>query len=66
MNLEEKIKKLEEISNKVESGEMSLENSLLAFEQGIEIAKECLIQLDDCKGKLVVLENKLMEMKEND
>ena len=41
MDFEKKLGKLEEIAEKMESGEMSLEDSLKSYEQAMALLKEC-------------------------
>ena len=38
---EESLKQLEEIVNKMEQGQLSLEQSLGAFEQGVKLTRQC-------------------------
>lgn len=40
-NFESSLQKLETIVNKMEAGELSLEEALSHFEQGVGLAKEC-------------------------
>ena len=61
MNLEEKIAKLDELANEIEEN-VSLEKSLEIFEQSIQLANECMTTLNDCKGKLVVLQEKVRKI----
>ena len=61
MNLEEKIAKLDELASEIE-GNVSLEKSLEIFEQSIQLANECMTTLNDCKGKLVVLQEKVRKI----
>ena len=41
INFEEALQKLETIVEGLESGELSLENSLKSFEKGIKLARQC-------------------------
>ena len=52
---EESIKELEEVVNKLESGDASLSESLELFEKGIKLAKDCNKMLDDAEKKVSVL-----------
>lgn len=61
MSLEEKIAKLDELASKIE-GDISLEKSLEIFEQSVQLANECMTALSDCKGKLVVLQEKVKRL----
>lgn len=57
INFESSMEKLEEIVNRLESGEESLENSLKLYEQGIEISKYCQEILQTAEQKITVIEN---------
>ena len=61
MNLEEKIAKLDELALEIDKG-LSLERSLEIFEQSVILADECMQTLNDCKGKLVILQEKVRKM----
>ncbi len=52
---EKSIKELEEIVNKLETGETTLSESLELFEKGIKLAKECNKMLDEAEKKVSVL-----------
>ena len=41
INFEEALQKLETIVEDLESGELSLENSLKSFDKGIKLARQC-------------------------
>ena len=41
INFEEALQKLETIVEDLESGELSLENTLKSFERGIKLARQC-------------------------
>ncbi|HGE69754.1 TPA: exodeoxyribonuclease VII small subunit [Candidatus Poribacteria bacterium] len=60
MKFETAMAKLEEIVEKLESGELSLEESLSAFEEGIKLSKICAKILNDAERKVEIL------MKSND
>ena len=62
MNLEEKIAKLGDLADQIEDDNVSLENSLEIFEQSVTLASECMTALNDCKGKLVVLQDKVRKI----
>ena len=52
MSYEENAKKLEQIIAKLESGEVSLQESSSLFEEGMKLAKECYALLQEQKGKI--------------
>lgn len=62
MNLEAKLAKLDELATQIEDDNVGLEKSLAIFEQSVDLAGECMTALNDCKGKLVVLQEKLRKI----
>jgi exodeoxyribonuclease VII small subunit len=52
---EEAMDKLEEIIKKMETGDMGLEASLKAFEEGIKLARACEKNLDEAQRRVEVL-----------
>ena len=58
VNFETSLKKLEKIIEKLEDGEISLEDSVKSFEEGIGLVKECQKQLSQAELKVKkLLEN---------
>ena len=55
LKFEENIKELENIINTLESGDVSLDEMLSLFEEGIKRTKECTKQLKDAEQKVTVL-----------
>ena len=55
MIFEKKLNKLEEIVSSMESGELSLDDSLKKFEEGIKISRECHQELNAAEQKVKVL-----------
>lgn len=55
MSIEEDIKKMEEITNKLKVGETPLEESLKLFEEGITIAKRVEKNLSEMERKVEIL-----------
>lgn len=49
---------LNEIVEKIESGECSLDESIKLFEQGIELSNTCTKMLNDAKEKVLKLSTK--------
>lgn len=49
MNFENSIKELEKIVNALDSGELSLEESLELYKKGLEITDKCNKQIEDAK-----------------
>jgi len=52
---ESALQKLEKITEELESGELSLENSLKKFDEGVKLADFCNAQLTDAKAKVEIL-----------
>ncbi len=52
---EEAFSKLEEIVRKLESGNMSLEESLKAFEEGVRLSRICSERLDEAERRVEML-----------
>ena len=63
-SFEEQISKLEKIVLELEKGELSLDDSVKKFEQGIKISKECNEILEKAEKKINILINQDGEMKE--
>ncbi|MHB8829522.1 MAG: exodeoxyribonuclease VII small subunit [Syntrophales bacterium] len=47
--------KLEELVRRMETGEMTLEESLAAFEEGIKLSRNCSKTLDEAQRKVEIL-----------
>ncbi len=52
---EESIKKLESIVEQLEKGDLSLEDSLKLFEEGVALSATCKKELDTAEGKVQML-----------
>ena len=52
MDFEENLKTLETIAEKMESGGLSLEDSLKSYEQAMNIIKECEAYIKDAKLRI--------------
>ena len=65
-NFEEMIQSLEEIAKDLESGKLSLDDSVKKFEEGMKISKECNEFLEDAEKKITVLVNNNGDIKEED
>jgi exodeoxyribonuclease VII small subunit len=49
------LKKLEEVVRKLEGGELSLDDSIRAFEEGVKYAGFCAKKLDEAEKKVELL-----------
>ena len=63
--LEKNIKRLEEISKLLESG-TNLDESLKLYEEGCQLAKTCLKELEKAKGKIKMIKKEFNEKDEKD
>ena len=64
MNFEDAMKALEQIANELENGELSLEQSVDKFEDGIKISKKCNEILEKAEKKISILIKNGDEIKE--
>ena len=63
-SFEEQMETLEGIVTELEKGELSLDESLSKFENGMKLAKECNKILEDAEKKITILVNKDSELVE--
>ena len=54
-NFEDSLAKLEEITEKLESGNLSLEESLTKFDEGVKLAEFCNKKLSEAQEKINLL-----------
>jgi exodeoxyribonuclease VII small subunit len=52
MDFEKKLGRLEEIVNKMEKGDLALEDSLKLFEEGVKLSRDCQTQLSKAEEKV--------------
>ena len=57
MNLDEKMTKLKEITEKLENSNVTLEEGIKLFEEGSVLAKECYQALNEVKGKIMQIKS---------
>ena len=55
MDFEKKLGRLEEIVQKMEKGDLALEDSLKLFEEGVKLTKECQTHLSQAEQKVKIL-----------
>lgn len=55
LNFEEAMKKLELIANELEKGDLSLEESVSKFEEGMKLSKECNDIIEKAEKKITIL-----------
>ena len=66
MKFEETMEKLEQIANTLEKGDLSLEESLIKFEEGMKLSKKCNEILENAQKKITILLSKEGELIEED
>ena len=54
-SFEESLKKLETIVDQLERGDLSLEDSLKLFEEGVGLSAACKKEIDEAEGKVQIL-----------
>jgi exodeoxyribonuclease VII small subunit len=59
-SFEEALAKLEQITKELEEGDLSLEEALKHFDEGVKLAAQCNSKLNDAQKKIEIL------MKKND
>lgn len=63
-SFESQIENLEKIVAELENGELSLDESVSKFEEGIKISKECNKTLEEAEKKITILLEKDGDVKE--
>jgi exodeoxyribonuclease VII small subunit len=54
-SFEDSLKKLETIVDRLEQGDLALEESLKLFEEGVSLSSACKQELDAAEGKVQIL-----------
>jgi exodeoxyribonuclease VII small subunit len=54
-SFEDALERLEAIVDRLESGELPLEDALAAFEEGVSLSRRCAAQLDSAERRIEVL-----------
>lgn len=65
INFEKSLDELEKIAARLESGDISLDDSIKLFERGMELTNECRKTLENARQKIITLTEAETE-KEND
>jgi len=58
INFEDALKKLEEVANSLENGELGLDKSIEKYEEGMEYIKLCHKKLEEAEKKIELLQKK--------
>ena len=59
MDYEKKLAQLEEIVKKLELGNLSLDEGVALFEEGVGVTKECLATLSQYKGRIAQIQSEM-------
>lgn len=59
--LEQELEKLEGLVQELESGKLTLDDSLKYFEQGLEMYKSCKTLLNEAEKKITILSEEMKE-----
>ncbi|MGN0894236.1 MAG: exodeoxyribonuclease VII small subunit [Succinivibrio sp.] len=65
-SLEDRLKGLEEIAEKLESGELAIDDAIALYSQGMELATSCKKTLDELSQKISVARKKAAQSFEED
>lgn len=55
INFEESMKKLEQIAGELEKGDLTLDESVSKFEEGMQLSKQCSLTLEEAEKKINIL-----------
>ena len=54
-DFEKSLARLEEVVRRLESPQLSLDDAMKLFEEGVELSRECQKQLEDAEGRVEIL-----------
>jgi exodeoxyribonuclease VII small subunit len=63
-SFEQALKRLEEIVETLEAGNITLEESIKAYQEGIALSKQCTGMLEEAEGKVMAIMNRSGEQME--
>ncbi|KUO71067.1 MAG: hypothetical protein APF77_05035 [Clostridia bacterium BRH_c25] len=63
-SFEQALKRLEEIVETLEAGNISLEESIKIYQEGITLSKQCSGMLEEAEGKVMAIMNRGEQMEE--
>ena len=66
INFEDTMKKLENIANELEKGDLDLDTSVSKFEEGMKLSKKCNEILENADKRISLLINNGVVIKEED
>lgn len=65
LSFEELMKRLEEVTNKLEKEELNLDESVALFEEGMNLSKKCNETLENAEKRIAILLENDGELTEN-
>ena len=57
-DFEKSLARLEEVVRRLESPQLSLDEAMKLFEEGVELSRECQKQLEEAEGRVEILRKK--------
>lgn len=66
IKFEEAMEQLEKIAQELEKGNLSLEESISKFEEGMKLSKQCNNMIEEAEKKITILLSKDGKMEEQD
>lgn len=66
ISFEDKLSRLEEISDLLESETIGIEESIILYEEGVKLSKECLGSLEKATVKITELKNDINVFKDKE
>ena len=66
INFEDTMKKLENLANELEKGDLDLDTSVSKFEEGMKLSKKCNEILENAEKRISILINNGEDIKEED
>jgi len=66
MKFEEALNALQSVANELESADTTLDKSLELYQKGVELAKLCMDELNEAKGKIAVIKKEMDKITEID
>jgi len=52
LSFEQALQRLEQVVKELETGDLSLDSALALFQEGVALARQCGIQLDEAEAKI--------------
>ena len=65
LSFEDKISRLEEVAELLEQENLGIEESIVLFEEGVKLSKECLITLQKAELRITELKRQISDFKED-